>query len=297
MNDWTAVLNFHHLHYFWAVARQGNLTQAARALRVAPSALSSQIRQLEAQLGEALFRRQGRGLVLTEAGRLVLAQADTIFAAGQELEALFSAGRRRTAELRIGAVATLSRNFQESFVRPLLAESEVTLKLVSGSLGELLSQLEAHRLDLVLANEAVERSATHQSRRVARQRVSFVSRTARARFRFGKHLADVPFLLPGPGSAIRRAFDALCVERDVALRVRAEVDDMAMLRLLVRDPRTIAVVPPVVVRDELRSNRLHDLGAVPGVHEEFYAITPIRRFPHPLVEPLVQRRVREILEA
>ena len=291
------MLNFHHLHYFWAVARQGKLTHAARALRVAPSALSAQIRQLEEQLGQPLFRREGRALVLTEAGRLALAHADTIFSAGQELEALFTRGRRRAEELRVGAVATLSRNFQESFVRPLLDEPSVTIRLVSGSLEELLAQLDEHRLDLVLANEAVERSATHQSRRVARQRVSFVSRTRRPGFRFGKQLSEVPFLLPGPGSAIRRAFDAMCVERGIELQVRAEVDDMAMLRLLARDSRTVAVVPPVVVRDELRSRRLHDLGPVPGLHEEFFAITPVRRFPHPLVEPLVERRVGEILGA
>ncbi len=291
------MLNFHHLHYFWAVAREGKLTHAARTLRVAPSALSAQIRQLEDQLGQPLFRREGRALVLTEAGRLALAHADTIFGAGQELEALFARGRRRAEELRVGAVATLSRNFQESFVRPLLDEPGVTLRLVSGSLAELLTQLDAHGLDLVLANEAVERSAAHQSRRVARQRVSFVSRSARPGFRFGKHLGDVPFLLPGRGSAIRRAFDAMCAERGIELHVRAEVDDMAMLRLLARDSRTIAVVPPVVVRDELKSGRLHDLGPVPGLHEEFFAITPVRRFPHPLVEPLVQRRVREILGA
>lgn len=289
------MLNLHHLHYFWAVARRGNLTQTARELRIAPSALSSQIRQLEGQLGEPLFDRQGRGLALTEAGRLALAHAETIFAAGQELEALFARGHERRSELRIGAVSTLSRNFQESFVRPLLDEPGVRLRLVSGSLAELLAQLDAHELDLVLANEAAESGPAHRSRRVARQRVSFISRAPRERFRFGKDVAGVPFLLPGRGSAIRRAFDAICAERGVEVEVRAEVDDMAMLRLLARDSRTIAIVPPVVVRDELRSGRLHDLGPVPGLHEEFHAITPVRRFPHPLVEGLVQRRVREIL--
>lgn len=290
-------LNFHHLHYFWSVARRGNLTATARALRVAPSALSAQIRQLEAELGEALFLRERRGLVLTEAGRVALAHAEAIFAAGQELEATFAGGRRRGDELRVGAVATLSRNFQESFLRPLLDEPGGRLRLVSGGLPELLGRLDTHQLDLVLANEPADGSPARRSRQVARQRVAFVSRTARERFRLGKHAADVPFLLPGPGSAIRRAFDAICERRGVTVQVRAEVDDMAMLRLLARDSRTIAVVPPVVVRDELRSGRLHDLGPVPGLHEEFYAITPVRRFPHPLVEPLVQRRVGEILGA
>jgi len=291
------MLNYHHLHYFWAVATRGNLTRAAEELRVAPSALSAQIRQLEAQLGEPLFAREGRGLALTEAGRAALAHAEAIFAAGRELEATFARGRQRGHELRVGAVSTLSRNFQESFLRPLLDEPAARLRLASGGLPELLARLDAHELDLVLANEPAAAAPGRRSLQVARQRVAFVSRTARERFRLGKHAAGTPFLLPGPGSAIRRAFDAICARHGVAVEVRAEVDDMAMLRLLARDTRAVAVVPPVVVRDELRSRRLHDLGPVPGLHEEFYAITTARRFPHPLVEPLMQRKVREILGA
>jgi LysR family transcriptional activator of nhaA len=294
-------LNYHHLQYFWAVAHRGNLTRTARALRLSPSALSAQIRRLEEQLGEALFVRAKRGLSLTEAGRVVLAHADEIFAGGRELVATLARGRAEGELLRVGAVATLSRNFQESFLRPLLDEEGVHLRLVSGRLEDLLGQLAGHEVDVVLANEAVQGRGGAplrlRSRQLARQRVSFVSRARRGTFRFPKDAEGVPFVLPGGGSAIRRAFDAICEKHGLRVDVRAEVDDMAMLRLLARDSKTIAVVPPVVVRDELRSRRLHDLGPVPGLHEEFYAITAERRFPHPRVEALLARRVGELLGA
>ncbi|GAB4197391.1 MAG: LysR family transcriptional regulator [Sandaracinaceae bacterium] len=292
-------LNYHHLQYFWAVAHRGNLTQTARELRLSPSALSAQIRLLEAQLGEALFVREKRGLVLTEAGRIALAHADGIVAGGQELVATLARGRSVGEPLRVGAVATLSRNFQESFLRPLLDEDGAHLHLVSGRLDDLLGQLAALELDLVLANDAAHTRPGHarslRSRLVARQRVSFISRARRGTFRFPRDAAGAAFLLPGRGSAIREAFDAICARHGLRVQVRAEVDDMALLRLLACDTTAIAVVPPVVVRDELRSRRLRDLGPVPGLREEFYAITVDRRFPHPRLEALLARRVDELL--
>ena len=129
-------LNFHHLHYFWAVAKQGNLTRTAASLRVSQSALSAQIRQLEQQLGVALFERSGRRLVLTEAGKIALAFADDIFTAGTQLLATLEGGRHDDL-LRVGTVATLSRNFQESFIQPLLERPGLRLRLVAGMLDEL----------------------------------------------------------------------------------------------------------------------------------------------------------------
>ena len=177
-------LNFHHLHYFWAVARDGNLTRTAARLRVSQSALSAQIRQLEADLGEALFLREGRGLTLTEAGRLALSYADDIFAAGGELVATMKQGRRREHALRVGAVSTLSRNFQESFVKPLLGQANVTLRLQSGGLDDLLGRLADHELDLVLSNRPAPREAGRpwRSRRArGRRGTAWVGTRTRAR--------------------------------------------------------------------------------------------------------------------
>ena len=295
-----ARLNFHHLHYFWAVAREGHLTRAAAQLHVSQSALSAQIKQLEEQLGQPLFTRQGRTLQLTEAGRVALAYADPIFATGNELVATLRVGQRLERQvLRIGAVATLSRNFQENFLRPLLARDDVELVLQSGSLAELLARLSVHTLDVVLSNRQLQSDADHpwRCRRIARQPVSLVGRPRRAgqAFRYPEELAEVALLLPGRDNDIRAGFDLLCEQLGLRCRVLAEVDDMAMLRLLARDTPGVALLPAVVVRDELLSGVLQEYAVLPHLFESFYAITVQRHFEPPLLKALLQRDEADVL--
>jgi LysR family transcriptional activator of nhaA len=296
-NEGVVPMNFHHLQYFWAVARDGNLTRTARRLRVAPSALSSQIRQLEAQLGRPLFEREGRGLALTEAGEIALAYAEDIFAAGRELVVTLDEGRRRQQVLRVGAVATLSRNFQRSFVRPLLGQGNVRLRLSAGSLEELLDGLAAHALDVVLSNRAAPGGPERgfRSRRLARQPVSLVSTRRLEGFSIPGDLGRWPMILPGPASEVRSEFDALCERLGVRVRVLAEVDDMATMRVLARDGDALALVPSVVVRDELRDGVLHEVCTLPEVAESFFAISVDRRYPHPLLGELLERDEAELL--
>jgi LysR family transcriptional activator of nhaA len=293
-------LNYHHLHYFWAVAKEGNLTRAATRLHVSQSALSVQIRQLEDQLGQALFERRGRTLQLTEAGRLAMSYAESIFAAGGELVALLREGRRANRQvLRIGAVSTLSRNFQENFVRPLLEREDVELVLQSGGLAELLGRLRVHTLDVVLSNRRVHGTPDDpwRCRRIARQPVSLVGRPRpkRRAFRFPEELAEVPLLLPCPDHDIRAGFDLMCEQRGIRYRLRAEVDDMAMLRLLARDSDSVALLPTVVVQDELRAGRLVEYAVVPELSETFYAITVQRHFEPPLLKELLKRPEADVL--
>ncbi len=290
-------INFHHLHYFWAVAHDGNLTRTAARLHVAQSALSAQIHQLEDALGEVLLARKGRGLVLTEAGVIALGYADDIFAAGHELASTLQRGPRADSTLSVGAVATLSRNFQESFVTPLLTEPDITLRLTSGSLDELLAALARHELDVVLSNRPArsEVGKTWHSRRIATQPVSLVGGKRRRNFRFPDDLRDALMILPGKDNELRGAFDALCEQHALSVRVLAEVDDMAMMRLLARDTGALALVPSVVVRDELRARVLHEYCVVPGLLETFYAVTVKRRFAHPLLRTLLSRTEDDLL--
>lgn len=291
-------MNFHHLRYFWAVAKDGNLTRTASRLRVAQSALSSQIQQLEDQLRCQLFERSGRRLVLTEAGQIALTYAEEIFAAGTQLVATLERGRRAEQLLRIGAVATLSRNFQESFVKPLLSKAGVRLYLESGLLADLLERLEEHVIDLVLSNRAPLREAgtALRCRRVARQQVSIVGARREKTFRFPEDIEGVPMVLPGGESDIRSEFDAMCEQLGVRVRILAEVDDMATMRLLARDTEALALLPTVVVRDELREGALHEHCVVPGLFETFYAITAERTFQHPLIAAALSREERDLLE-
>ena len=295
-------LNYHHLHYFWAVAKEGNLTRAALQLHVSQSALSTQIKQLEVQMGQALFSREGRVLQLTEAGRVALTYADTIFETGNELTALLRDGKRLAKQvLRIGGVATLSRNFQENFVKPLLKRDDIELSLQSGSLDELLTRLAVHNLDVVLSNRKVHASSQYpwRCRRIARQAVSLVGkpRGKNKVFRFPEELSAQPLLLPGRDSDIRAGFDVLCEQLGLRYQVLAEVDDMAMLRLLARDSGNVALLPTVVVQDELRSGKLQEYCVVPQLYENFYAITVQRHFEPPLLKTLLRRSEAEVLGA
>tara|TARA_R110002110_G_scaffold409480_1_gene631839 strand:- start:4550 stop:5461 length:912 start_codon:yes stop_codon:yes gene_type:complete len=276
-------LNFHHLYYFWVVAKEGHLTRAAKQLHVSQSALSSQIRQLQEQLGHELFSRDGRSLRLTEVGHLVLEYAESIFSLGSELLALTESGElQRLQRLRIGSVATLSRNFQENFLRPVIGEAKVKLVIRSASLEELLEQLRVYRLDLILSNRAVaaDTSTPWRCQQIAEQSVCIVGPPGKLaqRFRFPQDLGRLPLLLPGPNSEIRNQFDLLCEEHGVEADPYAEVEDMAMLRLLARDSGGLAVVPEVVVQDELRSGKLKRYCVLEKVVERFYAITAKRHF-------------------
>ena len=291
-----ADLNFHHLRYFWVVAHQRHLTRAAEMLHVSPSALSIQLKQLEDRLGHALFERRNRSLVLTEAGRIALAHADTIFHSGQELvSTLRGVAASSRVVLRVGAVATLSRNFQMRWLLPLLQNDQIQIRLVSGQMRELLAQLSSHSLDVVLSTEAAPRdtSAGWISRRIAQQPLSVVSRPPRGagrrnrRLSFPHDLQGQAMILPGEDSTVRPAFDLLLEAADVRVQILAEVDDMAMLRLLARETGALTLVPPVVVQDELRAGVLVERCLVGQLQENFYAVTMRRRFSHPALKTLL----------
>lgn len=286
-------LNYHHLRYFRAIAAEGNLTRAAERLRLSPSALSIQLGQLEENLGQALFERRNKRLELTEAGQIALDYAETIFRTGEEmLDALQHRIPERRQVLRIGAVATLSRNFQLELVRPLLSREDVEVVLRTGSLRDLLTQLEAHTVDLVLSNLPVRRDAETgwHSHLLDEQEVSIVGKRRGRKFRFPESLRETPIVLPSLDSNVRAAFDLLMEQAGIRPIIAAEVDDMAMLRLLARETEGVTLVPPVVVRDELKTRALVELHHIEQIRESFYAITPSRKFPNPLVRELVQRR-------
>lgn len=292
-------LNYHHLYYFWMVARTGHLTRAAKMLHVSQSALSGQIRKLEDSLGHDLFIRESRKLTLSEAGRMAFSYAEEIFRHGEELTALFASGSQPNREvMRMGAVATLSRNFQEEFLRPLLGRDDLELCLQSGHIDELLRRLSAHRLDVVLANQSVQGNEQNpwRSRLIARQPVSIIGPPGEHNLvGFPAFLNGKSLILPGPESNIRQGFDQLCEYHRIYPSVSAEVDDMAMMRLLTRDSGHYAVLPPVVVRDELNSGALEDYGALPGVFEEFYAISIRRRFEKPALRELLSKSAGSFL--
>ncbi|MGR3501879.1 LysR family transcriptional regulator [Pseudaestuariivita sp.] len=286
------MLNYHHLRYFREVARDGHLTRTAERLNVSQSALSTQIKTLEERLGHALFARKGRQLHLTEVGRIALDHADRIFEVGDELLATLSGTHGTEAPLRIGAVSTLSRNFQLQFLTPLLAKRDVDIILKSGNLHDLFSALRALALDVVLTTDIPE-GATRDgliAHKLAEQPVGLhgVPKLLRAGT-LRDLLTNVPVIVPTE-SAIRTGFDALVARLGALPRIAASVDDMAMVRLLAREGVGLALAPEVVFADEIADGRIAAAGLDLGLVEPFYAVTVKRAFPHPRLEALIAHK-------
>lgn len=216
---------------------------------------------MEERLGKPLCNRERRRLEQTDASRLVLVYAEDFFGLAEQLLAIVRGQAGGEPHLRVGSAAILSRNFQENWLRPVLARHDVLLTLVSVALDELLARQLRHQLDIVLSNEAVVADAEHpwRCRLIARQPLCLVGSALprrRCSFRFPHDLDGVDVVLPGPRSSLRAAFDALCERAGVAPRVRAQAEDMAMLHLLTRDSGSLALVPQVVVQDELCARQL-----------------------------------------
>ncbi|SFP40853.1 LysR family transcriptional regulator [Tranquillimonas alkanivorans] len=282
-------LNYHHLRYFREVALEGNLTRAAGRLNLSQSALSTQIRQLEERLGHALFERRGRKLVLTEAGRIALDHAERIFEVGDDLVAALGEGGGRAAPLRVGALSTLSRNFQLRFLQPVLAEKSTELILSSGSSQTLLRSLGNLALDVVLLTEPPPRDQYPNlvAHRIAEQAVAIHGTTRRLRHdTLSDLLSCEPVILPTE-SSIRTGFDSLVARLGITPRIAAIVDDMAMVRLLARDDVGLAITPGVVLADELAQGLLSRAPFSLDIVESFYAVTAQRSFAHPFLGTLL----------
>lgn len=287
-------LNFQHLRYFWAVAREGNLTRAAAQFHVSQSAVSVQLKKLEEMLGHELFERRGRRLELTHAGHVTFDYAEGIFGLGAELLGMLddqSEARRQT--LRVGVLATLSRNFQIGFLGELIGRKDVHLVVRSGGLADLVERLESHQLDVVLTNSSPARAAdsTWVPHLIDQQPVSLIGHQRIGRKRsLSRLLAEEALVLPSAESGIRAGFDALTERLGVQPRIVAEIDDMAMLRLVTREHEGLAVIPPIVVREELEEASLVEVQRLPDLVENFLALTVPRRIRHKLLSELFRPR-------
>lgn len=295
-------INFHHLRIFWVITESGGLTAAARRLNVSPSTLSTQLKELEQRLGSPLFAREKKKLALTETGRLVRDHCEIIFRTANELtRSLGRNNARRTLSIHIGSTATLSRNFQIEFLKPLLDRMDVEIELRSASLHDLLASLRDHTIDLVLSNLPAPHAAETgwHSTLVHQQAVSLVGRPdeGRGSLKFPECLRTKPVMLPTSQSNIRVTFDLLMAQYSIEPNIVAEADDMSMLRLLAVSRPALSLVPPVVVRHELSTGTLVERCRIPEIQERFYAITRERRFPNPFVNELLAAAQRASLTA
>jgi LysR family transcriptional activator of nhaA len=197
--------------------------------------------------------------------------------------------------LRVGAVSNLSRNFQLNFLSELIVREDVEIIIHSGTLSEMLSQLQNLSIDLVLSNQAapVEIHSEWKNKLISDQTVSLIGHKqaikSKKKFNFPQDLEGLSLVLPGRGCAIRSAVDRILGELGIKIKILAEVDDMAMLRLIVRDSQAFTIVPPVVVIDELKTGELVEYAQIPDIKEVFYCITKEQKFPNPVLNELLAK--------
>ena len=290
--DW---LNYNQFFYFWVIAQEMSITQASKRLRVSQSNLSEQLKDFESSLGVVLFERTTREIKLTESGRLAMDYANTVFSSGQEMIDVFKNRpvKKKKEVLRIGSISSLSKNLQFEFIRPLLKTASLKFDMVEGDLGALVRQLQNHALDLVISNIPARTDSTPEvfNHRLGQVQVSLIGTpdyrgVAKG---FPKSLANKPLLLPSRTGRFRSDFDAWMERERIELNIKAEIEDMALLRLFALSGEGIALVPEIVVQRELATGELIVLKRLPDLVESFFAVTITRKFPNPNLERIVKR--------
>lgn len=283
-------LNYGHLQYFWVVAREGSIVQAAEVLHVTPQTISGQLKLLDEAIGGRLFKRVGRRLVLTRTGQTVFQYADEIFNLGAELTEIVR-GRRsgKPRVLNVGIVDSIPKLVACRVVAPALElENAPRVRCEEGALERLLGELAVHRLDLVLSDHPLPaglhvRAYNHA---LGESGISFFARrrdARRHRGRFPEGLDKAPLLLPAPGSALRRRLDEWFESQALVPRVAAEFDDSALLKAFGQAGSGLFPGPTAIEEEICRMYDAGVVGRTDEVRERFYAISPERRLKHPAV--------------
>jgi len=276
-------LNYHHLRYFLAVAAEGGIKSASDVLHVSPPTLSAQVRELEGFLGTALFLREGRALVLTDAGRMVKGYAERIYGFGDEMvEVVRRGGTGGTETVFVGIVDALPKLLASRLLVRAFEELPLLHVVVREGLpGELFPALAAHQLDIVIANEAAPLKTVLFSTMTGHYGVRFVASPAlKKTYRASSGLSGFPVLLPTRESPLRRELDRWFAEKRMTPMIRAEFDDAAaMWEMAAAGAGATPVIEPVLP-DVAARYGLIELPLKTGIHEELFIVTAERQFSH-----------------
>ena len=284
-------LNYHHLHYFWTVCREGGFTKASQKLRISQSAISEQVSRLEDNLGQKLIERTTRSIQLTENGNVALKYAEMIFGAGQELVDFMQHRPRKGKQLiRVGALGSLSRNLQARFLAPLLKRKDVRFSLIVGDLKRLVRLLKDHQIDVILTTHPVNESESGElyTHLLVQSPLCIVSRTKSGKSKLDKILKSEQVFLPSKTLESRAEFDHFIESRGLSIELVGEVDDIALLRLLALSGKGIVVVPRMGVISDIESKSLFVIHEFKEIRQKYYAVTRQKRFPNLLVADLVK---------
>jgi LysR family transcriptional activator of nhaA len=281
-------LNYHHLLYFWTVVREGGVARAATKLRLSQPTISTQVHQLEEALGAPLLRREGRGLVMTDTGRVVFRYADEIFGLGRELlETMRGRPAGRPAELTVGVANAVPKLIVYRLLRPATHGDEaMVLVCREGSTETLLVELATHGLDVLITDTPV---APHMRVKVFNHLLGesdtafFGTRrqAAALRRRFPKSLDGQPLLLPTRNTALRRSLDEWFEQSGVRPQVAGEFEDSALMKAFGQGDGVVFPAPAAIARDVCRVYGVHVIGRTSQVREKYYAVSAERRVTHP----------------
>jgi LysR family transcriptional regulator, transcriptional activator of nhaA len=283
-------LNYHHLLYFWMVAREGSIAGACEQLHLAQPTISSQLRQLEKSLGTKLFRREGRRLVLTEQGQNVYRYADEIFSLGREM---VDSVRGRLAgyplRLTVGRPDVLPKLIMYRLLRPALKMPEpVQLVAYEGKLDQLLAELSKHQYDVVLSDSPVPpmmhiKAYNHLLGECGVTLFATPDLARRYKPSFPKSLEGAPLLVPTPNTSLRRALDQWLDGHDLRPRIVGEVEDSALLKVFGQVGEGIFPAPSAIEKEVCKQYSVRVVGHIAEVRERFYAISVERKLKHPAV--------------
>jgi len=287
-------LNYHHLHYFWVVARAGSIAKASQELRLSQPTISNQLKTLEGALGHELFERRGRGLALTDVGRTVLRYADDIFHTGREMQqALKGIPTRDRIPFSVGVADVIPKLLAERLLQSAVAAvKDMKLACREGSLTALLGSLAVHDLDVVLSDspppEAVKVKAFGHL--LAECGVTFLAAPGLAGLKkgFPGSLAGAPVLLPSPGTALRRSLEGWFEAHGVEPVVAGEFDDSALLKAFGSRGLGFFAVPTLIEKEVCAQFHVSVLGRTEEIRERFYAISVERRLRHPAVVAMAE---------
>lgn len=295
-------LNYHHLLYFWTVVREGGVSRAAEKLRLAQPTISAQVKALEDAFGQRLFDRQGRRLVLTDAGRLVYRYADEIFGIGRELlETMKGRAPGRPVEFAVGVANSVSKLIVRRLLEPALAaDAAVRLTCREDGTNALLAELATHDLDVVIADVPAPPHVRVKvfSHLLGESDVTFFAAAplaARLRRRFPQSLDGAPMLLPSTGSALRRSLDQWMDDGNLHPHIVGEFDDSALMKAFAQGGAGVFPAPSVIASEVVRQYRVQAVGQATGVRERYYAISVERRLKHPAVLALTKAARHDFL--
>lgn len=287
-------MNLKHLRYFWTVARLGGVSRAAEHLDLTPQTVSGQIRLLEEELGTALFRPAGRGLELTDAGRLALSYADEMLHLGSEMKQALAARQRSPLPvLRLGITDVVPKSFAYRLLAPLGRMPEpVRLVCREGSIDMLLAELSLQRIDMVVADRPLPSGLAIRghSHKLGESAVAFFAAPSLAAgdADFPACLDAAPVLLPGSHAAVRGHIDRWLDDLRVSPRVMGEFDDGALMKAFGQAGAGYFPGPAVLAEEICARYQVRCIGRVEEIHEAFWAITADRRVAHPAIRTVME---------